>query len=104
MNNMSRNHIVDINGVKKTISEWADYYKIEYWRMQNLLEKNKLIWKRLIFFMGLIESLITGLFIITILAIYAIIVFIGLMFIQLISYRVFKFNIYKKILRKFMEV
>lgn len=43
MNNMSRNHIVDINGVKKTISEWADYYKIEYWRMQNLLKKNKLI-------------------------------------------------------------
>ena len=50
MNNMSRNHIVDINGVKKTISEWADYYKIEYWRMQNLLKKNKLIWRRLIFY------------------------------------------------------
>lgn len=54
--------------------------------------------------MGLIESLITGLFIIVILAIYAIIGFIGLMFIQLVSYRVFKFNIYKKILRKFLEV
>lgn len=54
--------------------------------------------------MGLIESLITGLFIIGILAIYAIIGFIGLMFIQLISYRVFKVNLYKKIIRKFMEV
>lgn len=54
--------------------------------------------------MGLIESIITGLFIITLLALYTIIGFIGLMFIQLISYRVFKFNIYKTILRKFMEV
>lgn len=54
--------------------------------------------------MGLMESIITGLFIITLLALYTIIGFIGLMFIQLVSYRVFKFNIYKKILRKFMEV
>lgn len=46
--------------------------------------------------MGLIESLITGLFIIVILAIYAIIGFTGLMLIQLISYRVFKVNLYKK--------
>lgn len=60
--------------------------------------------KEAYFFMGLIESIITGLFIITILALYTIIGFIGLMFIQLISYRVFKFNIYKTILRKFMEV
>ena len=35
---------------------------------------------------------------------YAIIGFIGLMFIQLISYRVFKVNLYKKIIKKFMEV
>lgn len=54
--------------------------------------------------MGLIESLITGLFIIAILAIYAIIEFIGLMFIQLISYRIFKVNLYKKLIKKFMEV
>ena len=60
--------------------------------------------KEAYFFMGLIESIITGLFIITILALYTIIGFIGLMFIQLVSYRVFKFNIYKTILRKFMEV
>ena len=59
--------------------------------------------KEAYFFMGLIESIITGLFIITLLALYTIIGFIGLMFIQLVSYRVFKFNIYKKILRKFME-
>lgn len=57
-----------------------------------------------LFFMGILESIITGLFIIILLALYAIIGFIGLMFIQLVSYRVFKFNIYKKILRKFMEV
>jgi hypothetical protein len=60
--------------------------------------------KEAYFFMGLIESIITGLFIIILLALYTIIGFIGLMFIQLISYRVFKFNIYKKIFRKFMEV
>lgn len=54
--------------------------------------------------MGLIGSLITGLFIIAILAIYAIIGFIGLMFIQLISYRIFKVNLYKKLIKKFMEV
>lgn len=54
--------------------------------------------------MGLIESLITGLFIIAILAIYAIIGFIVLMFIQLISYRIFKVNLYKKLIKKFMEV
>ena len=54
--------------------------------------------------MGLIGSLITGLFIIAILAIYAIIGMIGLMRIQLISYRVFKVNLYKKLVRKFMEV
>jgi len=60
--------------------------------------------KEAYFFMGLIESIITGLFIIILLALYTIIGFIGLMFIQLVSYRVFKFNIYKKILRKFVEV
>lgn len=35
---------------------------------------------------------------------YIVIGFIVLMFIQLISYRVFKFNIYKTVLKKFMEV
>lgn len=54
--------------------------------------------------MGILESIITGLFIITLLALYTIIGFIGLMFIQLISYRVFHFNIYKTVLKKFMEV
>lgn len=54
--------------------------------------------------MGLIEGIITGLFIITILALYIFIGFIGAMFIQLISYRVFHFNIYKTVLKKFMEV
>lgn len=57
-----------------------------------------------LFFMGILESIITGLFIIILLALYAIIGFIGLMFIQLISYRVFHFNIYKTVLKKFMEV
>lgn len=52
----------------------------------------------------MVESIITGLFIITILALYTIIGFIGAMFIQLISYRVFKFNIYRTVLKKFMEV
>ncbi len=54
--------------------------------------------------MGLLESVITGLFIIILLALYTIIGFIGAMFIQLISYRVFKVNIYKILLKKFMEV
>lgn len=52
----------------------------------------------------MVESIITGLSIITILALYTIIGFIATMFIQLISYRVFKFNIYKTVLKKFMEV
>lgn len=56
-----------------------------------------------LFFMGILESIITGLFIITMLALYAIIGFIGLMFIQLISYRIFNFNIYKNLM-KMLEV
>lgn len=56
-----------------------------------------------LFFMGILESIITGLFIITMLVLYAIIGFIGLMFIQLISYRIFNFNIYKNLM-KMLEV
>ncbi len=51
--------------------------------------------------MGILESIITGLFIITLLALYTIIGFIGAMIIQLVSFRVFKFNMYKTLLRKF---
>lgn len=49
------------------------------------------------------EMIITGLFTIILLGIYASLGFIGAMFIQLISYRVFKFNIYKRIV-KLLEV
>ena len=45
------------------------------------------------------EILITGIFIILLLGIYASLGFIGFMFIQLISLRVFKFNIYKKLMK-----
>jgi hypothetical protein len=76
---------------------------MEYYNMDmSLIQVQNL--KEAYFFMGLIESIITGLFIIILLALYTIIGFIGLMVIQLVSYRVFKFNIYKKILRKFVEV
>lgn len=43
MNNMSRNHLIEINGQVKTISEWADYYELPYWKMQNEFKKYKLI-------------------------------------------------------------
>lgn len=49
------------------------------------------------------EILITVIFTILLLGIYASLGFIGFMFIQLISYRVFKFNIYKKLI-KVLEV
>lgn len=49
------------------------------------------------------EILITGIFTILLLGIYASLGFIGFMFIQLISFRVFKFNIYKKFM-KVLEV
>lgn len=49
------------------------------------------------------EILITGIFTILLLGIYASLGFIGFMFIQLISFRVFKFNIYKKLI-KVLEV
>lgn len=49
------------------------------------------------------EILITGIFTLILLGIYASLGFIGFMFIQLISYRVFKFNIYKKLM-KVLEV
>lgn len=45
------------------------------------------------------EILITGIFTILLLGIYASLGFIGFMFIQLISFRVFKFNIYKKLMK-----
>lgn len=45
------------------------------------------------------ESIITGLFTFILISIYALLGFIGAMFIQLISYRIFKFNIYKKLVR-----
>lgn len=54
--------------------------------------------------MGLLEGLITGIFILALLAIYVFIAFILAMFIQLISYRVFKINIYKTLIKRFMEV
>lgn len=49
------------------------------------------------------ETLITGIFTILLLGIYASLCLIGFMFIQLISYRVFTFNIYKKLM-KVLEV
>ena len=49
------------------------------------------------------ESIITGLFTFILISIYALLGFIGAMFIQLISYRIFKFNIYKKLV-KLLEV
>lgn len=49
------------------------------------------------------EILITGIFTLILLGIYASLGFIGFMFIQLISYKVFKFNIYKKLI-KLLEV
>lgn len=45
------------------------------------------------------EIIITGLFTIILLGIYAFLGFVGTMLIQLISYRIFKFNIYKKLVR-----
>lgn len=45
------------------------------------------------------EIIITGLFTFILISIYASLGFIGAMFIQLISYRIFKFNIYKKLVR-----
>ncbi len=51
----------------------------------------------------IMQILITGTFSILLLGIYASLGFIGFMFIQLISYRVFKFNIYKKLM-KVLEV
>lgn len=45
------------------------------------------------------ESIITGLFTFILISIYALLGFIGAMFIQLISYRIFNFNIYKKLVR-----
>lgn len=49
------------------------------------------------------EIIITGIFTILLLGIYTSLGFIGFMFIQLISYRVFKINIYKKLM-KILEV
>ncbi len=49
------------------------------------------------------EIIITGLFTIILLGIYVFLGFIGAIFIQLISYRIFKFNIYKKLV-KLLEV
>lgn len=54
--------------------------------------------------MGLLEGLITGIFILALLSAYVVIAFILAMFIQLISYRVFKINIYKTLIKRFMEV
>lgn len=45
------------------------------------------------------EIFITLIFTILLLGIYASLGFIGFMFIQLISFRVFKFNIYKKLMK-----
>lgn len=54
--------------------------------------------------MGLIEGLITGIFILALLVVYVFLAFTGAMLIQLISYRIFKINIYKTIIKRFMEV
>lgn len=53
--------------------------------------------------MEILEVLITGIFTIGLLVAYAVIGFVVAMLIQLVSYQVFKFNIYK-ILIKIMEV
>lgn len=53
--------------------------------------------------MGILEILITGIFTIGLLMAYATVGFVVIMLIQLISYRIFNFNIYKK-LRKVMGV
>ena len=52
-----------------------------------------------VFIMEFLEILITGIFTMGLLAIYAVVGFVAVMMVQLISYRVFKFNIYKKIVR-----
>lgn len=49
--------------------------------------------------MQIFESLITIIFTMGLLIFYIFIGFIGAMLIQLISYRVFKFNIYKKLIK-----
>lgn len=49
------------------------------------------------------ESIITGLFTFILISIYAFLGFVGTMIVQLISYRIFKFNIYKKLV-KLLEV
>jgi hypothetical protein len=51
----------------------------------------------------IMEILITGIFTIILLGIYASLGFVGFMFIQLISYRIFNFNIYKNLM-KMLEV
>lgn len=51
----------------------------------------------------IMQILITGIFTLILLWIYTSLGFIGFMFIQLISFRVFKFNIYKKLM-KVLEV
>lgn len=50
--------------------------------------------------MEIMEVLITGVFTMCLLIAYAVIGFIGAMLIQLVSYRVFNFNIYKTILKR----
>lgn len=45
------------------------------------------------------ENIITGLFTFILISIYAFLGFVGTMIVQLISYRIFKFNIYKKLVR-----
>ena len=39
LNNSSRNRIVEINGNKKTITEWCDYYNIPYYIINNRINK-----------------------------------------------------------------
>lgn len=49
--------------------------------------------------MEILEFLITAIFTLGLLFFYLFIGIIGFMFIQLISYRVFKFNLYKKLMK-----
>lgn len=40
-NNTRRNHFIEINGIKKTIAQWAEYYGMTYGKCYNWLVKRK---------------------------------------------------------------
>ena len=40
-NNTRRNHFVEVNGEKRTIAQWADFYGISYYECMKRLLKNE---------------------------------------------------------------